>query len=185
MKVVIIHGTGGNPDGNWFPWLSAELSKCNVPVIIPRMPTPEGQSLAAWLTTFDTLVGPVDAETVLIGHSVGAVFLLRLLERIEKPVRASFFVAGFIGYLGIEKFDLLNSTFVEGEYDWNLIQSNAGKAVCFSGSDDPYVPIEQGIEIARNLKVAPRIIEGGGHLNAEFGYHTFPLLLEELSGYKD
>ena len=181
MKVVIIHGTGGSPDGNWFPWLSAELTKRKFDVVVPRMPTPEGQSLAAWLTAFDQLVGPVDANTILIGHSVGAVFLLRLLERVQNPVRSSFFVAGFSGFLGLPKFDTLNSTFVNGGYNWKAIRSNAGEVFCYSGSDDPYVPLAQAIDLAKNLGVEAQIIEGGGHLNAEFGYRTFPLILNELT----
>jgi hypothetical protein len=41
-KFVIIHGTKGSPEGNWFPWLADFLRQQHAEVVVPRMPTPEG-----------------------------------------------------------------------------------------------------------------------------------------------
>jgi uncharacterized protein len=179
-KIVIIHGTKGSPMGNWFPWLSAELTKRGAEVIIPRMPTPEGQSLDSWLAAFAEQVGAVDRSTTVIGHSVGAVFLLRLLERAIQPIGRCVFVAGFTSAIGIPEYDILNATFVNDNYNWIAIRANAGDILCFSGDDDPYVPMAQGLEVARNLNVIPYIVPKGGHLNTASGFIAFPLLLEKL-----
>lgn len=74
----------------------------------------------------------------------------------------------------------LNSTFIEAPFNWDKIRSNTGKALCLSGDNDPYVPVEQGRLLAERLGVPNRVILGGGHLNAESGYLTFPELLEAL-----
>ncbi len=182
-KIVIIHGTKGSPTDNWFPWLSAELTKCGAEVIIPRMPTPEGQSLDNWLVEFAEQVGAVDRSTTLIGHSVGAVFLLRLLERAIQPIGRSVFVAGFTKAIGIPEYDILNATFINERYNWDAIRANAGDVLCFSGQDDPYVPMTQGLEIAKNLNIIPYIVPKGGHLNTASGFTAFPLLLEKLYNF--
>ena len=179
-KVVIIHGTKGEPQGSWFPWLAIQLAQRGDPVIVPRMPTPEGQSLESWFAAFHEQVGAIDSSTTIIGHSTGAVFLLRLLEQINEPIETSIFVAGFTAALGSAEYDPLNATFVADEYDWDKIRKNAGDVVCLSGDSDPYVPQTQALDLARNLGVEACLVPDGGHLNAEFGYTEFPLLLEIL-----
>jgi predicted alpha/beta hydrolase family esterase len=74
----------------------------------------------------------IDEATTLIGHSLGATFLLRVLERQKTAVARSVFVAGLLGPIGIAEYDQLNSTFIETSYDWATIKSNAGAVVCFS-----------------------------------------------------
>lgn len=180
LKAVIIHGTQGSPDGNWFPWLSAELGQRGVQCYVPQFPTPEGQSLENWLKVFAAQAGPLDKESLLIGHSVGAVFALRLLERLEHAIGAAVLVAGFTGKLNLPEYDALNSSFVESRFDWSRIRQRARKFICLSGENDPYVPAEQGREIANNLMVRHVLIAGGGHLNAESGFIAFPRLIEEL-----
>lgn len=49
----IIHGVGGHPEENWFPWLKKELEKIGYRVFVPKFPTPEGQTLTNWLKTFE------------------------------------------------------------------------------------------------------------------------------------
>jgi predicted alpha/beta hydrolase family esterase len=180
-KVVIIHGTKGSPGGNWFPWLAESLRHQHAEVLIPRMPTPEGQSLSNWLSEFSRQVGVIDEGTTLIGHSVGATFLLHILERQKAPVAQSVFVAGLLDKIGIAEYDQLNSSFIETSYDWGTIYKNAGRVVCLSGEGDPYVPALQGEQLAANLCVKNRIVPRGGHLNAEFGYTSFPELLDLLN----
>ena len=180
-KFVIIHGTKGSPEGNWFPWLADTLRRRHAQVVVPRMPTPEGQNLANWLREFWRQVGVIDGATTLIGHSLGATFLLRVLESQKAPIAQSVFVAGLLGPIGIAEYDQLNSTFIETSYDWGTIQRNAGAVVCLSGENDPYVPAEQGEELAAKLGIKNNLIHQGGHLNAEFGYTSFQALLGLLN----
>jgi predicted alpha/beta hydrolase family esterase len=44
-NIFIIHGSYGNPDENWFPWLKKELEQEGHKVFVPKFPTPEDQSL--------------------------------------------------------------------------------------------------------------------------------------------
>lgn len=178
--VVIVHGTMGNPDGNWFPWLSKELRQLCVKVSVPRFPTPQGQNLKNWLGTLQREVGELKSQDILIGHSIGAAFVLRILENQKTPISAAFLVAGFTNELGLPEFDPYNRTFLEGDFAWGSIRTAARHFKLYHGDDDPYVPLALGKEVSQNLLVDLTVIEGGGHLNASSGYLEFKQLFLDV-----
>ena len=87
----------GSPSGNWFPWLAGELRSLGHEVVVPEYPTPNNQSLESWLEVFDQDFGleNLNEDSILIGHSLGATFILKLLERAKQPIAACYLVAGF------------------------------------------------------------------------------------------
>jgi serine hydrolase len=180
IRAVIIHGTFGAPQENWFPWLLGELKAQGLEAYLPCFPTPEGQTLDAWRGIFAERVGKLDESTILIGHSLGAGFILNLLEEAQSPVLGCFLVSGFIGLLGLPEFDALNASFVEREFDWQRIKRNAGHVRVYNGDNDPYVPLSRGADIATHLGVNLQVIKGGGHINASAGYTTFPKLSDDI-----
>ncbi len=75
---LIIHGTKGSPESNWFPWLKQELQNHGM-VIVPKFPTPDWQNLDAWLSVAkQALAGCEPQKTIVIGHSIGATTALRM-----------------------------------------------------------------------------------------------------------
>ena len=80
MKTAFIfHGTAGYPEENWFPWLKEKLEAKGYEVIVPQFPTPVGQSFNAWLRVYEEHQAKGNADSVYIGHSLGGIFLLKLL----------------------------------------------------------------------------------------------------------
>lgn len=179
--VFIIHGIGGSPSENWFPWLKAELEKLGCRVFVPQMPNPENPKLESWLDAFEGYKPQLE-NSIVIGHSLGVAFLLTLIERLDKPIKAAFFVAGFTTPLDNPEFDELTGIFVERRFDWSRIRRNCGSFYVISSDDDPYVPLEQGRSIARNLKTELIVLKNARHMNEEAGYTKFDFLLEKIKG---
>ena len=51
---IIIHGSFGSKDGNWFPWLKNKLKDKNV--VVPQMPIGVGnQNFENWSKVLDEL----------------------------------------------------------------------------------------------------------------------------------
>ena len=185
--IVIMHGTGGSPEGNWFGWLADKLRAEGHNVFVPRFPTPENQSVKSWCEVLRNSAPIFDNNTILIGHSLGAAYLLHVLESLGgdaacpvfKNIHQSIFVSGFAEPLG-GKFDELNADFINHNFNWEKIRNVAGKITILHGDNDPYVPMSAAENLARNLQTELTVIPNGGHLNAEFGYTEFPEILEVL-----
>lgn len=177
-RFFIIHGTKGDPKGNWFPWLAQQLEAKGHEVIVPRFPTPVGQSVGSWIATFQEYDHLVDSDTIFVGHSLGPAFILHLLEQRDDPVRACYFISGFTGLLGDDEFDELNNSFVEYDFNWERICANCGTFVVVNSDDDPYVPLDQGHDLAVHLGVPLTLLPAAGHINLESGFKAFPFLLD-------
>ena len=177
-EALIIHGAYGNPNENWIPWLKTELEKFGYEVAIPTFPTPENQSLENWLDVVSPHLEKLDSESVLAGHSIGAVFLLSVLEKLNEPVKATVFASGFLHDLGNDDFDTVNRSFYEKDFDWQKVRQNTRKVFVFHGDNDPYVPLKEAESLAEKLGVKVQTIKNGGHLNESAGFVEFPTMLE-------
>jgi len=181
-NAIIIHGTEGYPEENWFPWLKNELEKHGYKVDVPQFPSPPGVSpkLSEWFDVWEKYEDGLDDDTIIISHSLGGLFLLRLLEKIKKPVRAAFFAGASTGVKPLKYYDG-DLEFSGGfDFDWERIKSNSRNFVAFHSDNDPIVPIANGKNLAEHLGIDLNIIPNSGHFNATAGYTKFPQLLDKI-----
>ena len=175
MNIVIIHGYKGSPSENWFPWLGKQLVEKGHKVTIPEFPSPAEFDDWQKVLTSDKF----DEDTVLIGHSLGGTYVLRLLEN-SPHIRAAVLVAPPIKKLGIEELDHHNASFYNHEFRWDMIRNSCEHFLVFHSDNDPKVPLKQAQTISDELGGDLVVIPGGGHLNAAAGFTEFPDLLKKL-----
>jgi uncharacterized protein len=185
MKFVILHGTEGSPEGNWFPWLAGELQKLGQKTIRPQLPTPEGQTVENWVRIIGESVkklGGPDDETVIVAHSMSPMAVCHYLNKNDAKIRTAFFVSGFTDYVDeLEPYHTVNPRFFDKDFDWEKLKKLCSDVICFAGDNDPYLPrpvLKRFSELCGAKKFI--LVPKGGHLNSESGYLTFPLLLEEI-----
>lgn len=119
--------------------------------------------------------------TFLVGHSLGAAFALRLVERTAEPVAGLFLAAGFVGMLGLPDYDTINRSFFDAPFDWYAIRERKGRACrCWASDNDRYVPLSRSQDIAMSLDAPLEILSGGGHLSDETGFNTFPQMHDAI-----
>ena len=128
----------------------------------------------------------VNGNTVFIGHSMAPAFILSILEglQLNEPVKASFFVAAWVGNLGLPEFDGINRTFMERDFDWEKIRRSCQSFRLYASDNDPYVPLPMGKELAEKLGAGAeiKVIKNAGHFNEKAGYLEFTTLLEDVLG---
>lgn len=181
MNVIIVHGAFGYPTENWFDWLRHELEMEKIQCLVPTLPTPLNQSLDKWLSAFSLqAMHAITDETILIGHSLGATFLLRWFERNPTIVKSVILVGGFVENIGHPTFDMLNHSFINEKFNWSKLRKTGNQFESYYGNDDPYVSRVAFDEIAKNLHARKIIVANAGHFNAASGYHQFSLLRHRI-----
>ena len=180
INIFIFHGTGGYPEENWFPWLKQRLEKLNCKVIVPKFPTPENQTLESWLKILKKYEEFYNENTILIGHSLGGAFLLRVLENYNVQIKAAFIIAAPIGVLPIKNYEADKLFLGNFSFDWEKIKSHCGKFFVFHSDNDPYVCLENGEILSKKLNTKLIFISNAGHFNKSAGYITFDKLFQKI-----
>lgn len=183
MNAFIFHGTAGYPTENWFPWLKEKLEAKGLEVFVPQFPTPEGQSFEAWVEVLEPYLSKIDENTILVGHSLGGEFLLKLLESGEQKVKIAVFVGTPIGVKPILNYDR-DAAFINGfNFNWDKIKNKAQAFIVYQSDNDPYVGLGNGQELAKQLGTELSFIPNAGHFNEKAGYLKFEGLLSKLENY--
>ena len=182
-RVLILHGTDGSPDANWFPWLKEQLELRGFEIWVPELPnnhTPDRRVYNDFLLA----AGWDLADNLIIGHSSGAVSILNLLEDNRCPrIKAGVLVGA---WAHMDETDLdreqFKGLFPEEGFDFTSIASKAGKLIYIHGDEDPYCPLEQAQWLAEQTKSEITVIPGGHHLGSR--YTELPEILKVLENHK-
>ena len=177
---IILHGTLGSTDGNWFQWLERELKSKGFQVWLPQLPHAEWPSLHEWINfVHRDCPFAINSETLIVGHSSGAILSLIIAQQNPEPIGGMVAVSVFHdNSLEWEP----NNKFFDVSFDWGAIQENTQKLLFVHSDNDPYVPLNQAQFVAHSCKAELLIIPAQGHFNLEQSeeYKQFPKLLEIL-----
>jgi hypothetical protein len=104
-NAIILHGTCDKDEyfsdkypslsnSHWLPWLQKQLLINNIFTQTPEMPNAYSPDYEKWGREFEKL--DVNNETVLIGHSCGAGFLIRWLSENKVKIKKLILVAPWL-----------------------------------------------------------------------------------------
>lgn len=181
-KAVIIHGTGGSPEGNWFPWLKHRLEEGGYEVWVPNMPgneTPNRQVYNDFLFSD----GWDFKDNIVIGHSSGAVSVLNLLLDERCPHIKLGVLVGAWAHMresdlaDSERFEAL---FPSEGFDFETIKSKSDELLFIHGDNDQLCPYDQAQWLAEQTHSELLTIPGGGHLRYADGFTELPQLTDAL-----
>lgn len=174
-KAIIIPGNGGsNPQDNWFPWLQGELEKLSIVAINVQFPDPMLARQEFWLPFIKQL--GADENTILIGHSSGAVAAMRFAE--QNTILGSVLVGAC--YTDLNNENEKKSGYYDHPWNWENIKRNQKWIVEFASTDDPYIPIEEARFIHKKLGTDYREYTNEGHFGEDKNKKEFPELVEAM-----
>lgn len=180
-KALILHGTDSNSKDNWLSWLKDEFESRGWEVWVPDLPQADAPNMSRYNDfIFRNKEWTFDEETIVIGHSSGAVAILDLLQHLPKntSVRACYLIGAFMNDLGWDSLKEL----LEEPFDFDLIKSKAKKFTFIHSDNDPYCPLEHAKYLSEKLNGELIVKEGQGHfsIGTNPAYTKLPFLLELL-----
>ena len=176
MRAIIVHGNGNStPGDNWIPYLKSELEKLGLEVLTPQFPDPPLARAAYWLPFLQNKC-KVDENTILIGHSTGAIATMRFAE--THKLLGSVLVGTYYTDRGSENEKL--SGYFDTPWDWDAIRKNQQWIIQFAGANDPWIPIEEARMVRDCLRTEYHEYPHMGHFGGDYHKPTFPELLIAL-----
>ncbi len=176
MKIILIHGNGGSTaDNHWFPVVAEQLRNSGLNVINCQFPETYFAYAHVWLPFLKETL-QVDENTILIGHSSGAVAALKFAEK--NKIFGSILVGSYYTDLGFptEK----KSGYFDTSWDWNAIKNNQQWIIQFSSTDDPWIPINEPRFVHKMVHSEYHEFNDQGHFDKEHHKIAFPELVEAI-----
>lgn len=161
--VIIIHGIGASSRIMWFPWLRRKLEQRGIRIDALTMPRPFHPDLADWRKAAQAALEDAGPTTMIIGHSLGGTFTVRMLEEgTARNIGCVVLVSAPIARP--LKFDPV-VPFFSKLLDWHVIQKNARRFLLLHAKNDPVVAYDHTLRYGEFLGVRPLLIEKGGHFD--------------------
>lgn len=180
-KVILIpgwHGIGEDmlspKHQMWFAWLDEELKKLGVQVIAPLYPDAYVCRAKNWLPFILDL--GADGNTILVGHSTGAIAAMRFAE--ENKILGSVLVGSYYTDLGDPEEH--EGGYFDTPWQWEEIKRHQQWIMQFHSTDDPWIPTEEAHMVHEKLNTELHEFHDKGHFGVDRPYIKFPELLEAL-----
>ncbi len=149
-NILIIHGTWGSGEGNWFPWLRTYMNAAGVDTASPTLPDADHAKYDVRNQFLNNNFGEyLKSSSIIIGHSSGAgtalhlasqhkidqlvlvAPVLKINEEYKKSLAKSF---------DQKTADALYDLYNDHPIDWELIKKNVRKITVVYGENDQYMP---------------------------------------------
>lgn len=171
-KVIFIPGNGGgSPTDNWFPAVKRELEAIGLDVISEEFPDNDLARASYWIPFLLNDL-KADENTILVGHSSGAIAAMRLAEK--NRILGSVLVGAYHTDLNMDKEK--QSGYFDRAWEWDSIKNNQQWMVLFASQDDPWIPVEQSRYIHIQLNCEYHEYKHEGHFGGDYNKSTFPEL---------
>ncbi|MFC1748988.1 RBBP9/YdeN family alpha/beta hydrolase [Pseudomonadota bacterium] len=169
-KVLLIHGFEGGSAENWQPWLESELISAGFVVLNIDLPDSHHPDFDESMSYLRNVSADLGSDDIVIGHSLGGYFALKLCE--EKEFGSVILVAPAIGDLLPIKYykkiwpmsdvEAVESVIAHG---LDLSAVKAKKKVAFFGKADPLIPVKSSEILGQDWDI--RILNKIGHLTSK------------------
>ena len=178
MQVILIHGNGGCTAGDfWYPRVAEECAALGLTVVNQTFPDNVKARAEFWLPHLEAL--GADEDTILIGHSSGAVAAMRYAE--THRLLGSILVG--VCYTDLGDSGEAASGYYRAPWAWERIRDHQEWIAIYHSVDDPHIPANEPRFVAARLECQYFEFQDRGHfLDAGALPEAVPYLKRKLAG---
>ena len=146
---ILLHKCTGGPE-NFFPWLKKELEEKGYNVNVPQLSNTDGPNINKQVE-FVLKNCKFDENTILLSHSLAGVVALKVLEKLDKPIKKLILVAGFAQPGFKDKKRPYEDKF-DWKFDFNKIKNNVKEILILRAKNDSVVFSERADFLKEKLE---------------------------------
>lgn len=175
-NALILHGTDANPHANWFDWLKEHLEANGYKVWVPQLPNAAHPDMTTYREFIFSSDFDFNKETLIVGHSSGAVATLSLLEALPEDTKID--TAVMVGVYRPENHGYSSKEPI----DVKKVKNKARRMVFIHSDNDPFCPLADAEYFAKELDAELVMIPNNDHFSYEISpkHNKLPELIDIL-----
>jgi predicted alpha/beta hydrolase family esterase len=172
-KVLLLHGWGGSDYPHWQSWLAGELAKDYGCVNFLKFSDFDNPKLDIWLHELTFALKDFKPDIVICHSLANTLWFHACLTQELREIEKLYLVAPPSLHCDVTEL----SEFFPVDLPEDL---HAHKTLLITSTNDPYMTQSEAQELQKKLGIGMKVIENGGHLNAESGYGNWEWMLSEV-----
>ncbi len=172
-KVLLLHGWGGSDFPHWQSWLAGELARDYGCVNFLHFSDVDNPKLDVWMHELTNTLDDFKPD-IVICHSLANTLWFHLCSQKKvREIEKLYLVAPPSMRCSIAEL----SEFFPVDIPQNL---NAKDTLLITSTNDPYMTQKEATLLEKKLDITMKVIQNGGHLNADSGYGKWEWMLHEV-----
>ncbi|MEN5387341.1 alpha/beta hydrolase [Aliarcobacter skirrowii] len=168
-RVLILHGLSGSNFPHWQAHLASDLIKESYIVSFPELPNKNNPSLQEWKNFLKEEIKHFKPD-IVVCHSLANILWFHTCDELDIKLDKLMLVA-----------PVRNKPLEEAKsfFPYPIAKELKAKEIIIAAStNDPYMSLEEAIELQSKLNVGMKIMEDAGHINPSSGYGKLDCALD-------
>lgn len=168
-KVLILHGLSGSDFPHWQAHLASDLIKESYIVSFPELPNKNSPSLNEWKNFLKEEINHFKPD-IVVCHSLANILWFHTCDELDIKLDKLMLVA-----------PVRNKPLEEAKsfFPYPIAKDLKAKEIIIAAStNDPYMSLEEAIELQSKLNVGMKIMENAGHINPSSGFGKLDCALD-------
>lgn len=173
QRVLILHGWGGSDYPHWQSFVAQEIAKDYGCVSFLKFSDIDSPNKDVWLNELKKELEEF-RPTVVVCHSIANILWFHLCnESTDIELEKLFLVAPPSLRCDIKEL----STF----YPCNIpAKLYAKQSLLITSANDPYISLNEALNLQKELNIDIKVIEDGGHINVSSGFGEWKWMVEAI-----